>query len=532
MPDPRQHGRTEYYIEGEGFAPPMSMLRPIASAVPGTAAADNSETMGAIDPPTVDPNRAFRFCRLFPDLPPFRPGDEALVALGKSMVDDRDTPGRDSPIPSGFTYFGQFVDHDITFDRTVGIPDGALEPEEIVQGRTPSLELDSLYGRGPLDSPELYDTDGVHLRLGTTTGRTAFGVTDSFPNDLPRRPPSDPIPAQAIIADPRNDEHLIVAQMHVAFIKFHNQVVAHLAASGTVTNELFDVARKTVVQHYQSIVWHDFVCRLAAPNVWAEMTTNKRSWFLPSGSPQRKDLCMPIEFSAAAYRLGHSMIRNRYEWNRVFSSTGRLLPDLALFFTFSQMSGTLGGEPTLPSDWIVDWRRMFDFGQQPGSVRHSQLNFARPIDTHLARDLRNLPQFFGADPQHLKFLPVRNLLRGRLLGLPTGQDVAAKLAVTPLTSAEVAAGTNAQIITDHGFDQQTPLWFYVLKEAEVRHAGQHLGEVGSRLVVETFQGLIEGSEHSIFLDSKWKPTLPSQDADHFSMNDLLLFINDLNPIGD
>ncbi len=523
-----RHGRSEYFIEGEGFAASAMPSPRVKSMIPQVEAA-----MDAVMP-SSNPERAFRFCRLFPDLPKFQPDDAALITLGQAL-DDPFVPGSgDSTIPAGFTYFGQFVDHDITFDRTDGIPSGSLDPADIEQGRTPALELDSVYGRGPALSPELYEADGVHLKVGITTGRPIFGVTDTFPNDLPRHAADGTDQAKkAIIGDPRNDENLIVAQTHVAFLKFHNKVVDQLQASGVPAAQLFQQARKTVVQHYQSIVLHDFVPRLVDPAVYSDVMKYGRKYFYPEGYLSRKNLCMPVEFSVAAYRLGHSLVRSAYQWNRVFSSTGLagFIPALNLFFEFSKVSGDLGGEPTLPSDWIADFQRLYDFSES-GGVRHPQLNLTRQIDTALAGGLQTLPEFASAPEPHLRSLAARNLLRGRLLGLPTGQDVAAKLGVPALTAAEIATGPHAAILLSSGFDTQTPLWFYILKEAEVRQAGQRLGGVGSRLVVETFHGLVEGSEHSILKQAGWKPSLPATQADHFTMNDLLLFVDDLNPLGD
>ena len=132
----------------------------------------------------------------------------------------------------------------------------------------------------------------------------------------------------------------------------------------------------------------------------------------------------------------------------------------------------------------------------------------------------------------MKSLAVRNLLRGRLVELPTGQEVATRLGVPVLTPTEVASGPHAAIILAQGFDTKSPLWFYILKEAEVKQGGLRLGDVGSRLVVETSHGLVEGSDYSILKSKNWKPALPAQHADHFTMNDLLIFVNDLNPLGD
>jgi hypothetical protein len=526
-----RHGRSQFFIEGEGPAP-AAMLSPRQRKMAPAATA----AMEAAEPPE-DQKRAFRFCRLFPDLAKFQPDDAGLIALGQALEDPFMPGAGDSVIPGGFTYLGQFVDHDITFDRTEGIPDGSLDPAEILQGRSPALELDSVYGRGPTKSPELYEPDGRRLKIGTTTGRPIFGVTQAFPNDLPRRPAEDPETPEsrrAIIGDPRNDENLIVAQTHLTFLKFHNKVVERLQGSGTAAGQLFEEARKIVVQHYQSIVLHDFVPRLTSHTVAADVMKKGRKVYAPKGPEPGTRLCMPVEFSVAAYRTGHSMIRNAYQWNRVFSSTGPFgrAPGLNLFFVFSRVSGDLGGSPTLPSDWIADWRRMYDFSEQGGDTRHPQLNFTRQIDTRLANGLMMLPEFANADQPHLKTLAVRNLLRGRLVGLPTGQDVAKKLGVTVLKPEEVASGPLGAVVTAQGFDTKTPLWFYILKEAEVQQGGQSLGEVGGRLVAETFHGLVQGSDHSILKQANWKPTLPAKNPDKFTMNDLLLFVNEVNPLGD
>ena len=231
----------------------------------------------------------------------------------------------DSQIPAGFTYFGQFVDHDITFDRTEGIPDGSLDPEEIEQGRSPALDLDSVYGRGPDElaravrggqaAPEdRHDHRPADLRRDRRPSRTTCRASR---RTTPRTP------KQAIIGDPRNDENLIVAQTHLAFLKFHNKVVDHLQAAGTAADKLFEEARKTVVQHYQSIVLHDFVPPPGRPRRLRRRPHQRpESSTSPRARRRGKYLCMPIEFSVAAYRLGHSMIRNAYQWNRVFSSDG------------------------------------------------------------------------------------------------------------------------------------------------------------------------------------------------------------------
>jgi len=521
----RKHGRVKYFIEGEGAAP-ITLPSPRRTAFGVVTAA------AAMAPPPVDPDRAFRFGRMFPDLPPGVFDDAALIALGKAMEDVAGPATSNSTVSAGFTYLGQFVDHDTTFDRTDGLPSGVLDPDEILQGRSPSLDLDSVYGRGPIESPELYEADQTHLRLGMTTGRTLFGVTQQFPNDLPRKPrATDASDREAIIGDPRNDENLAVAQTHVAFLKFHNKVVDALSIAPAGSR--FEMARKVVVQHYQSIVLHDFVRRIADPSVFTDVISHGRRFFRPEPIPDGEHPAMPVEFSVAAYRLGHSMIRNTYRWNRVFNSGGPsgLNPPLSLLFEFSRVSGNLGGEDTLPSDWIADWNRLYDFSERPGGARHPQLNSARLIDANLANDLKNLPQFQMVQEEHLKFLAVRNLLRGRLLNLPTGQTIADALGTPALAPMEVASGGQGELVASMEFAEKTPLWFYILKEAEVQRGGESLGVVGSRLVVETFHALIEASQHSILKEPGWQPTLPAVDPTRFKMTDLLSFVNDLDPIG-
>ncbi len=501
------HARAYHYIEGEGYCEKPEPL-------------NGCPAHSGYEPP--DPSCAFRFCRIFPK-GKIVPSDAALIALGLAMEDPNNTPAGDSQLPAGFTYLGQFIDHDMTADQTEGLPDGSKDPKDIEQGRSPSLDLDSVYGGGPDNSPDLYEADKLHLKIGHTTGRPDFGATDSFPNDLPRNSMG-----QAMIGDHRNDENLAVAQIHLAFLKFHNKV-ADLVIDKGVANPFMET-RKIVIQHYQSIVLHHFVPWLVDEDVRQDVLTNGRKFFIPMGIGEGEFPCMPIEFSVGAYRFGHSLVRNQYEWNRVFNSSS-IPATLGLLFEFSKLSGNLGGSPTLPSDWIVDWTRLFDFSDNPGVENHPQSNKTRLIDTQLALKLGDLPEF-QADPEpHKKALAVRNLLRGRLVGLPTGQEVAAAIGVTPLTSDQLTAGPHGSILREHNLQCQTPLFYYILREAMVQQSGQRLGQVGSRILVETFHGLVESSQFSILKENNWKPSLHPRNAMFYTMGDLLTFVDDLNPIG-
>jgi hypothetical protein len=490
--------------------------------------------------PQPDLGRDFRFDRMFAPTS-FTSDDFALRDLSKAMKHATDPKPTYSSTPAGFAYFAQFVAHDVTYDRTQGIPSGFLRPEEIIQGRSPALDLDSVYGRGPRLSPELYELDRLRLRLGNTTGRRDFGVRKAYPNDLPRRPTSSlRNPRQAIIGDPRNDDNLAVAQTHVAFLTFHNNVVSHLRQLGINTAWLFDEARKMVIQHYQWIVLYDLLPKITDPKVYKHVSTHGRTCFFPMGIPVGRSPYMPVEFSVAAFRLD-SMIRSNYEWNRVFNS-GRPagIANFRQLMDFSKGRGDLDGKDSLPSDAIVDWRRFYDFSDRSKGVCHPQLNFARTFDTSLVAELLNLAGSANAAGGPPQSLAASNLLRGRSYKLPTGQEVvqamqAKGIQVDALTPKRIAAGPHKGVVQKYGFHKHTPLWYYIQKEARVQTGGQRLGQVGSRILIETLHGLIEASSHSILKQSGWKPTLPTlplSPPGSFTMLDLLDFANVVNPLGD
>ena len=485
-----------------------------------------------------------RFGRMFPGLDPFRPPDAGLIALGSSgsttggqpsnMEDVGESP--DSTIPAGFTYFGQFVDHDLTLDPTVGFPLIA-DDDRLSDARTPAFDLDSVYGMGPDLQPELYDSgfrpERARLAIGSTSPLPASGgrgvppIDGSLPNDLPRH--SD---GTAIVGDRRNDENLIIAQTHLALLKFHNKVIDTLADD----DRAFAEARRLVTWHYQWIVLHDFLPRIADPTVSDDVLQNGRRFF----RFEHEAAFMPVEFSVAAYRLGHSMVRQQYNYNRVFNAVtpNRLAPaTLDLLFDFTgaglfqpvQNPDPHAALSGIPSNWVIDWRRFHEV--TPESVPDKLLNVARGIDTAIAKSLFSLrvPGVVAALPASL---PVRNLLRGSRLGLPSGQAVAEAMGVEPLTADQLLTGATAATVEQFQFHVQTPLWFYILKEAEAQAGGQHLGAVGSRIVSEVFVGLLDADRKSFrHRRPAWTPTLPSQQPGTFTMADLLIFVDDLDPLG-
>jgi hypothetical protein len=438
------------------------------------------------------------------------------------------SPGQ---IPAGFTYLGQFLDHDLTFDKSALMEGVDIPPATLLQSRSPSLDLDSLYGNGPQDqlSAKFYEADGVHLKTGAAQG----GPPGS---DIPRETGGASV-GEAIIPDPRNDENLAVAQTHAAFVRFHNRVVDTLPASVPVAQR-FREARKIVTKHYQWMVRTDYLARICTPSVVTNVFNQGRKVF-EVGAPPTSIPTMPIEFSVAAFRLGHSMVRAEYSWNKVFPNA-----TLSQLFDFSHLSGGLPGP--IPDVWIADFRRLFNFGQlspaPPALVVPTALfNRAMRIDTNLVNPLRALRV---PDPSPRNNLAFRNLLRANMVKLATRQQMVTflkskGLTLTKLTNAQIRDGNNGADLSALTATQRnallvhTPLWFYILREAELNQG--KLGAVGSRIVAETFHRAIEGSGFSIVRDTVFRPSLgPNKTT--FRMVDLLLFAFDgkvalLNPNG-
>lgn len=519
-----KHGSESYFVVGEGLLAESAGGRSEPPAVAAAARAGATATAAAAPP--------FRFSRMGPRGSGRQLGEANRKKLGNAMAKGG---GGASQIPAGFTYLGQFVDHDLTFDKTNVTLGTNVSPAQLLQARSPSLDLDSLYGAGPQDpaSAKFYEADGLHLKMGRTVAAGDDAAKDGF--DLPRGAGSTAAAKRrAVIPDPRNDENLAVAQTHLAFIRFHNRVVDTLPAS-VPPAQRFAQARELVTKHYQWMIRHDFLPRICARGVVRDVFTNGRKAFEVGASPADVPT-MPIEFSVAAYRLGHSMIRAAYNWNRRFDDGAGTLDFL---FLFSGTSGNLAVNPRLPSNWIADFRRLYDFkeaGRADLAVPAAKFNRAMRIDTLIVNPLKNLPTGSFGGPA-VPFddaranLAFRNLTRAKMVQLATGQQMATFLkgkgvTLTKLTSAQLRDGKNGAKLDALTQAQRaallkdTPLWFYVLREAELN--GGRLKGVGARIVAETFHRAMQGSQFSIVRDPAFRPTL-GPDSTTFRMVDLLLF---------
>jgi len=463
-----------------------------------------------------------RFGRMFRSLHPAKFGktdDENvanLTALGKAMSAEFDEPkdGKDdeeSGIPALYTYLGQFIDHDITFDPASSLQK-QNDPDALVDFRTPAFDLDNVYGRGPDDQPYMYDSDNTFL-----LGDPIQGGGDANAKDLPR---NNANPRRALIGDPRNDENSIVSQLQGLFLRFHNRTLA--SNSGLPFAEV----QRLVRFHYQYLVLNDFLPRIVHSSVLKELKTGnhydakKLKFFHWKHEP-----FLPVEFSVAAYRLGHSMVRPGYRLNdAILLPIFPIPPAVAPGFP----EGLTGFRAMNPA-WGIDWGRFIDIDirKYDGTPAENKkrLQLAYRIDTSLVNPLSNLPPAVASNPSSLA---QRNLERGWRMGLPSGQSVARAMGIEPLADTDILIGQGVDKpdkpldnITKVSpvFAKNCPLWTYILAEAmHFREAVKvpvlenitvntpRLGPVGGRIVAEVFLGLMFGDNHSLLsLDPNWHP---------------------------
>jgi len=428
-----------------------------------------------------------KYGRMFASLPRYQAGEAALLALGRShatidsvLEPDRAGGATDNPrIPAGFPIFGQFIAHDITADRSLLQHHASLD--ELRNFRAPRLDLESVYAAGPTGSPYLYDDTDPDMFL--------IGINDAGrPDDLPRNQQGI-----ALIGDPRNDVHLIISQMHLALLKFHNRIVDELRAQGVDPAAVFATARQLVRWHYQWIAIHEFLPLNAGVALVADILQHGRRFYQYVERPY-----IPVEFADAAYRFGHSQILARYQLND--HADGQIFPDLA-------------GRRPVPSARAIDWRNAFalDPAHPPQP--------SKKIDGRMVHPLIDLPDAIVGAVINTdeRSLACRDLQRGRALDLPSGQTVSRAMGIEPLSAEECN-------LPDPALLGETPLWLYILKEAEIREGGERLGAVGGRIVAEVLIGLVEGDSDS-YLNAAigWRPTLPSAQPGDFTMADLLRF---------
>lgn len=377
----------------------------------------------------------------------------ALLTISEAMVEDEDA-AVDGPADAGIAFLGQFIDHDLTLDATTELGKVAGDVSKIRNFRTPRLDLDCVFGSGPEVTPHLYDQaslEGHRLLFG----RTVFEGGGPMPNprDLPRNRQG-----RALIGDPRNDENLFVSQVHGRmFIERFNAFFDE--------RRDFEEAREAMIDWYHRTILRTFLPATVAGAVlepfieWANggdaPVTGEVNW---SRAPD-----MPVEFSAAAFRFGHSMIRQRYDVNDTFR-------DVPIFGRLLQ------GFSPVAEEHNLDLGFFFGFDARK----------SRAIDTKIPRALIELPPSVVGDGE--RNLAFRNMNRGQVtFRLPSGEAMAAFLGVEAVAPhPDISAA---------GLEGHTPLWFYILHEGEM--SGGRLGPVGGSIVAGTLVNLILRTRHDL-----------------------------------
>jgi Animal haem peroxidase len=418
-----------------------------------------------------------RYRRLFESIPPLEAEDDALHALGGpgGICDDDADTSTDGEIAAGWPFFGQFIAHDITADRS---PLGhRADPEQIKNFRTPRANLEGVYGAGPTGSPYLFQRDDPAKLLLGEGG-----------HDVPRNHEGI-----ALVGDQRNDTHLFMSQLQLAFIKTHNRFVDRLREHGVDEADVFEDARRATTWHYQWVILTEFLPLLVGPELVGELLEGGTTLFEPGDDPY-----IPFEFADAAYRYGHSQVRDAYRVNREFGPVP-VFPDLM-------------GFGAVPVDHAIDWSLQFDV---PG---HEPAQRSKKIDGKLPPSLISLPRQISGEDEGSAYssLANRDLQRGQAVGLPSGEAVARELEVEPLSPDQIG-------LAEAGWGQETPLWLYVLKEAEALADGDRLGPVGGRIVGEVLVGIIDADPESFrSVDPAWRATLPSHEPGAFGIADILV----------
>ena len=491
--------------------------------------------------PAGAPVPANVYSRMFPELPPFAPPTDGVreqarqLGVKGGLLDARDNqPGQNNPdnpnMTEGVHFFGQFVDHDLTLALNAPLL-AQTDPRQTTNVRTTKFDLDSLYGGGPDGSPELYDTSSgdIKFRIEAIPGSEQVSKKGAVRFDLPRDPNHN-----AIIPDSRNDETVVISQFHLAMLRFHNAVVDRLrsdpAQAQRSARDLFEEARRLVQWHYQWIILHEYLPLTIGQDRVDEILQNGPRFYRPLDRTQdaqfrdsKGDLLIPVEFAVATYRFGHSQVRPNYRLN--------FGPDAGPQVILPIFDDSIDPNDPDPNDIrggkraprrFIDWQTFFRFDS-------TNFRFDKKIDTKLSSALLQLPGARGPAPglpsDGIQSLASRNLMRHVNFGIPSGQAIAQTMGIQALTAQQLAE------LAPFGMDHSTPLWYYILKEAEVLENGLRLGAVGSRIVGEVFIGVLQADQNSFLVAEKnFAPTLPSAEAGDFKITDLLNFAGVVHPL--
>jgi len=444
-----------------------------------------------------------------------------LDALHQAMKDQGDDNGNHSTLPPVMTYFGQFIDHDITAEATTdpslsdifGDDLKPVERDEVRTGifnqRTGRMDLEPRCGSGwshhstTRKAGRCVQSNILETKPEIFCAFQDFCVQILVMHHVSLKPSLRPFQ---------------MTSKNLAFLRLHNRMVATVQRRAGDEDAVYGWAREQVTLHYQWLVVHHYLARICDEKtlqfIMQEKSPVYRAFRSRCKLADDRHMPMPIEFSAGAFRMGHSMVRPDYDWNEHFGRGANPMLERAPFdemFRFTanstQKLGTpMRGAPTLPSNWLADWSRLLG-----------------PVSTHADRSTRKMDTFI-ADPLHKMItsekgkqnLPSRNLRRSVKLNVPVAQTLIDgfkdefNIHIPHLSKGQLTSGTTGNELRKGGFDDATPLWFYVLKEAEVCNGGERLGPLGTHLVAGTILGLLWEDETSVLhrpgsIDGRWHP---------------------------
>ena len=449
------------------------------------------------------------------------------------QVYESGTPAVSASVPAVFTFVGQFIDHDLTMNAVDLFTD---QTGPVRNGASPRIDLDSVYGPrttgtgvvtiptgdGATTGDLIFHHDGT-FRMHHVDGTTGFDLNRtemSLPaGPVPHRPPA----FTAHIFDGRNDENQLILQIHILLERVHNKLVESnaLNTAGESKAEVIAAVRTEVVANWQTVVLQDYLPRVIEAGTLTDVLSQIRQ--VNFGNLKHKPLLdlasgalvvqLPHEWTIG-FRFGHSQLRPRYHLNGGDGASVALFDNL----TANPGSDDLRGSVQLPAAHVIDWAEFYP--DVPDDVLDDDRKSLR-IDGKVTPPVFNLPE--SAIPDTMKTvgnLPQRNLIRGRSIGVVSGEELydfydstdggpAVPLTGPKLTPSDVAPDPLVHHLFTHDLDAdgqpvfKTPLWYYIVKEAELQGGFRTLGALGSRLVAEVVAGGIFYDTESVYFNPQY-----------------------------
>jgi len=363
---------------------------------------------------------------------------------------------RSSTIPAGYTYLAQFIAHDLTFN---GFTIPGEKKSKNQNFRTPALDLDSVYGKNPSTSPYLYDfkENCILFKLNKRTFKTTIkrNKRDKYDAyfeylDLPRY---DEV---ALIPDPRNAEHILLRSLQLLFMIYHNTLTKKIIKKKKDNIDpfhLFSEIKKNVIKVYHDIIQHDLLPSLISNKL---IKKERKNILKGKGIYQNKEISIPISFSFAAFRFGHSMVRPLYN------------------FTEFGTKKNFGDSIIKPKKKKLLTSPYINFNQfffSPKN-RNSKSNLSELITPWITSELEDFKETKKNRSLNIVGIDLikRNLISGFMVKLPSGQSTAKQLGIKKkniysLDFLDDLAFKIPNIPFDYyPFSKHSPLWLYILYE--------------------------------------------------------------------